>query len=219
MTTAIAVGKERPILFTSEMVSAVLDGRKTQTRRVIQHEFTSNHNSPWLRTDGLWQWQTGKVNYEDDAIRCPYGKAEDRLWVKETFGIPEAPYQEKVKELVAYRADQSATLRELNKHFWRSARFMPRWASRLVLEVVRVRVERIQQISNGDANAEGRGIGWGEGCFHRSFRGLWDSINAKRGFGWDANPWVWVIEFRRIESAEQWVQRIQKEFPLKDMHR
>src|SRR6185437_14349133 len=149
MTVAEAVEvKERPILFSGEMVLAILSGRKTQTRRVAK--ILDNVRVE----DGMAKGYLPGCP-EGFDVACPYGKRGDRLWVRETFGIPDAPYSEEVKALVAYRADQGAQLAELNKYFWRPSIFMPRWASRLTLEIEQVRVQRIQEISSEDAIAEG----------------------------------------------------------------
>lgn len=164
--------KERPILFSGPMVRAILDGRKTQTRRVVKP-----------RQGMLDDW-TG--------LPCPYGKPGDRLWVRETCYF-EQPHGE-----VIYRADPGSE-KALDPEFtglrWRPSIHMPRWASRITLEIVNVRVERLQDIRVDDARAEGVTAKWPV----HGFRNLWQSIN---GFGsWDANPWVWVVEFRNMERS------------------
>ncbi len=171
--------KERPIIFGSEMVKAILEGRKTQTRRVVKPQPSAGVRfSPFV---------PGQVEDGHGAeMRCPY--AVDRLWVRETWG-----YWGSIQtpEWVIYREDgDKAGMR------WMSPIFMPRWASRITLEVVSVRVERLQEISDSDARAEG--VLCDLNC-RRPFVNLWDFINAERGYGWDANPWVWVIDFERIE--------------------
>jgi hypothetical protein len=185
-TTATAV-RERPILFSGEMVRAILDGRKTQTRRVVKPQPTS---------------------------RCPYGAVGDHLWVRETwFGNrPGGPSAE--AELFRYRATDRDFLVN-GRSVWRSGIIMPRKASRLSLEITNVRVERLQAIGEDDAYDEGcEGHGGepridGEGEWARryittsreQYRALWDSLNAKRGHAWDVNPWVWVIEFQRLPES------------------
>jgi hypothetical protein len=196
---------EKPIIFSGEMVRAVLDGRKTQTRRVIKVPKPYDYGDDGI--DVLWV--TGE-------IKCPYQKG-DKLWVRETFGYVS-------DHRVVYRADYD-NLDELFKDVtWKPSIHMPRWASRITLLVKDVRVEQIQDISGDDCFAEGideesevynisQNIldNWGafpEGSSHdipdslpekAAFRELWDSINTKRGYGWDVNPWVWVVEFERCE--------------------
>jgi len=199
--------KERSIIFGSEMVKAILEGRKTQTRRVIKPQPASGIRfSPFV---------PGQV--EDGhgrELRCPY--AVDRLWVRETWTegynrllIEGEGDDENAVSIIykdgteIYRPCPAATAEhwgdfsldgDLNP-IWKSSMFMPRWASRITLEVVSVRVERLQEISDSDARAEG--VLCDLNC-RRPFMELWDSINAKRGYGWDSNPWVWVIEFERV---------------------
>ena len=171
---------ERPILFNGPMVRAILDGRKTMTRRIV------------------------KAGTRDDWNACPYGVIGDRLWVRETwrcFGGREYEYQQHQPSII-YRADDGPTH---NEGGWRPSIFMPRWASRITLEITGVRVERLQDISEADAEAEG--------CTgdHRAdrdsdaaqeFRSLWNQINGKRA-SWDSNPWVWVVEFRRAGATSE----------------
>lgn len=196
---------ERPILFSAPMVRAILGGAKTQTRRVMK---------PQPRPTDGWDWSwplpgrnitAGTMNcWRDDQKPtlfpyCPYGRPGDRLWVKETWA--QVSTGEGTHSLV-YRADSEAQVR------WRSSIFMPRWASRISLELTDIRVERLQAISDADCEIEGvrpsvdgTGKDWrdDETGWRRTYRQLWDSLNAKRGHGWDTNPWVWVIEFRRID--------------------
>lgn len=203
--------KERPILFSGPMVRAILDGEQTQTRRVVNPQ-------PIIWSDGV---PGGKrllfmaVGGIDRARwRCPYGQPGDRLWVRETWTptlLADVP-------AIEYRAD--GLLRPVSFEQWKTVEaktkeqatrlrpsiHMPRWASRLTLEITGIRVERVQEISEEDAKAEG--VDWkmwekgGEPLQARSpFRDLWDSINAKRGFGWDVNPWVWVVSFRKLEET------------------
>lgn len=186
--------KERPIIFGSEMVKAILEGRKTQTRRVIKPQPASGVRfSPFV---------PGQV--EDGhgrELRCPY--AVDRLWVRETWQAvhytgEQTGYKEYPGEVVQEDYGPKFGLVFPGGGWdgrWRPSIFMPRWASRITLEVVSVRVERLQEISDSDARAEG--VLCDLNC-RRPFMELWDSINAKRGYGWDSNPWVWVIEFERV---------------------
>jgi hypothetical protein len=165
-------------------VRAILDGRKTQTRRVVRPQpggrLFRGMDSRWYRS---------ALADERNPIRCPYGVPGDRLWVREAwrvFGGREYEYQQD-REAVIYR--EGAELVDSVQGPWRSPIHMPRWASRLTLEIVSVRVERVQEISREDEIAEGTPDGMFFDC-------LWDSINAKRA-PWSSNPWVWVIEFRK----------------------
>jgi len=175
--------KEYPILFNGPMVRAILDGRKTQTRRVIK-------NPSQLQ---------GKMLEGEEGEWCPYGGPGDRLWVRERL-------QNWHGQAMYYRynwADCTLVNPQLDWRWKRntiSSMFMPKVAVRIWLEITGVRVERVQEISEEDALAEGVETNRGNGgkC-RRDFAMLWDSINAKRGFDWDVNPWVWVVEFRRIK--------------------
>lgn len=213
---------EKPILFNSEMVRAILDGRKTMTRRVVKP--MSKNQAEWLTPElinsvphgemikGGWQMHHPRadtdymgVHVEHDSplgwVRCPYGQPGDLLWVRETFLI-------KLNGDAFYRADDptasgwnsgSATTK------WRPSIFMPRWASRITLRVFDVRVERVQEISVSDMRAEGVAYGParpGEFSIQstvREWENLWDSINAKRGYSWNSNPWVWVVSFEMVQ--------------------
>lgn len=198
---------EKPILFSGAMVRAILEGHKTQTRRVLKG----------IALEMLGDGFTAEyVADTGNAAWCPYGRPGDRIWVRETFsrcgcdGCTKAwpmPWPlGKDNHPVLYRATRNGT----SGLVWRPSIFMPRWASRITLEVTKVRVERVQEISEEDANAEGLTSNYQDGIacssipperhkWHQPkrvfFSALWDSLNAKRGFGWDANPWVWVIEF------------------------
>lgn len=194
--------KERPILFSGAMVRAILDGRKTQTRRVVK-----DPDSFGCLT-GDCPHETQSECDDDMRVLCPYGRVGDRLWVREAWqawtefnGF--APRDIPVGSGINYLADGNEW--DARK---RPPMFMPRWASRITLEVTDVRVERVQDISEDDAIEEGV-QDWcveadprtGEPIQVRlrpseEFANLWDSINADRGFGWDVNPWVWVVEFK-----------------------
>jgi len=131
----------------------------------------------------------------------------DRLWVRESFYT-----LTKDTTVVYYKADYYLEDRFLplsDKPKYRPPLFMPRWASRITLEITGLRVERLQEISDRDCDTEGvrpsvdgNAHDWrgNENGWHRTFRQLWDSLNAKRGYGWDTNPWVWVIEFKALEA-------------------
>ena len=226
---------ERPLLFNAPMVRATLDDSKTQTRRVakLPHQ---NPLGEWEPTsiggpnggrlaDGstvpeqgaVWHTRTG------DCLSCPYGQPGDRLWVRETFQPTFAPDVErddtdwetgKGYQLRYTATDERVDWMDGDDNITRRCKpaiHMPRWASRIMLEIVSVRVERLQDISEEDAKAEGA---WGPddsivgkvakhfGCdvlaVHPSlaYRMLWESINGPGS--WDVNPWVWMIEFKRV---------------------
>lgn len=210
---------ERGMIYNGEMVRAILDGRKTQTRRVMK---------PQPDEDGLAKVINGPwVDTSERIYRCPFGVPGDRIWVRETFQGPlfdfeqmEA-YQEdsskfKKPEFCVYKADGKPAPEffdaDDNLHCgWRPSIHMPRWASRILLEITDVRVEQLKSISEEEARSEGvaqlrEGFwkhyqpGWTQHQLSArgSFATLWESIY---GFGeWDRNPWVWVIEFKRIEG-------------------
>ncbi|MDS0779568.1 morphogenetic protein [Serratia marcescens] len=195
--------KERPVIFNGEMVRAIIDGRKTQTRRIAKAD-NSNH-----------------------LLGCPFGQVGDRLWVRETFAAFDADWKHpgKPHDLrdgpwpnVVY----PASVAKIPDGTCRPSIHMPRWASRILLEITAVRVERLNDISEEDAKAEGvRAIGnnFGNGpayCdyllpnlddaaewYNRardSFKSLWKSIYGAES--WSANPWVWVIEFKQVSARE-----------------
>jgi hypothetical protein len=213
---------DRPILFSAPMVRAILAGQKTQTRRAVKPhpagEFLSLLKRP-IRAEAdpcvLRAWfQAGEGEQSSREVTCPYGQPGDRLWVRESHWFfqdeadPVTGYTPPVltTEDVEYRADGEST-----RHGWRPSIHMPRWASRITMNVTGVRVERLQSISEDDARAEGvdydpgeGGVFWvpGLGCTSdsaaESFRLLWKSVNGAES--WDANPWVWVVEFQRAEA-------------------
>ena len=211
--------KEHPILFSGPMVRAILDGTKTQTRRVIRPL------APWESTDEGIDIEVAIGN-----IKCPFGVKGDVLWVREAFGYmypsvdgPESEgitYKDKDylegRELTLQECDIKYRATEPNACWmgddgepctmWKPSIHMPRWASRINLEITGIRAERVQDITNEDAIAEGCP---GEKLYpdegyseippdpYEEFAILWDPINEKRGYGWNENPWVWVIEFHR----------------------
>ena len=192
--------KERPILFSAPMVRAILENRKTMTRRVVKPQAYSYAN------DALGQpciYPRDQSGYADPVpIYCPYGQPGDRLWVRETFRLPSRYDDATPEELAAqvsrteirYLADGDVDLNGKT----RPGIFLRYGWHRILLEVVSVRVERVWSISQNDARSEGVGSEGESSDFILDFVYLWDSINAKRGYGWDANPWVWVVEFKRV---------------------
>lgn len=191
ITTAI---KERPILFSGPMVRAILDGRKTQTRRIIKGNGTWSVDSeddgkPWPGYgDEFGDWVRAK---------CPYGQPGDRLWVRETFGYAfDCGHFNHLHQnrQVLYKVGDTCVER------WRPSIHMPRWASRINLEITGIRVERLQEISEEDAEAEGSDTCLGEVplfTYTEAYQVLWESINGEGS--WDANPFVWVVEFKRAD--------------------
>ncbi|EPG3317668.1 hypothetical protein L4Q78_005940 [Pseudomonas aeruginosa] len=197
--------RERPILFNDQMVRAILEGRKTVTRRVVkpQPDFLGSMvdpNTPFKTLNaGLHA-----------RITCPYGEPGDRLWVREAWAADAqvdaiAPSDLSQGEPIWYPADLSVRqtgCSMISKGRVRPSIHMPRWACRILLEITAVRVERLQDISNDQAIAEGidtHPMGfYGNGCITAggAFLELWESINGDGR--WADNPWVWVIEFKRV---------------------
>jgi hypothetical protein len=226
--------KERPILFFPSMVRAILAGTKTQTRRAIKP--VGNDEGFVLQDygDGPWPYRSedGESGFYRDShgydveerIKCPYGRPGDRLWVRESFSGPycmeaqdgmaaAAPSKWAHKSRIWYWADGQPTHGDWTRP--RPSIHMPRWASRITLEVTDVKVERLQDISEADAVAEGttpipdpcdhaRRSCSDVGCkgpqpYKVGYRSLWESINGPGS--WDANPHVWCISFRRIHAS------------------
>lgn len=204
--------KETGILFKADMVRAILEGRKTQTRRIVKppKKWIAEYPylDPWAMNEpGVTWWWNGVHKHVGVSQECPYGKPGDRLWVRETFSVhPEIAN-------IAYRADGEEF--EDSDGFmwvpkWTPSIHMPRGNSRIDLEITNVRIERLQDISEEDAQAEGctknhNGYYWAGPHQEyglkqlttaiRAYRDLWESINGPGS--WDKNPWVWVIEFER----------------------
>jgi len=178
--------KERPILFNGDMVRAILDGRKTQTRRPTKFG--------WCGTAEYLLRQS----IIDPAYKSPFGTIGDRLWVRETW----APHCE-VQGAAIYRCDRGGDYQDtVTENFrWTPSIHMPRWASRITLEITGVRVERVQEITEEDVWKEGweavASIPDSKGglCKFANWGEYWNSIYGN----WDADPWVWVYEFRRIK--------------------
>lgn len=236
--------KCRPIPFTGPMVRATLNNRKVHTRRVVKPQpvFRDDASPPrwnWKRSlhhTIEWVshfWPVGMVDY------CPYGIPGDHLWLKETWqevfyddipsGRPLGPQgsmgsmtMRDRRSNAIYKADGSFPDHpEYGKLLWRPSIFMPRWASRIMLLVKAVRVERLQDITEADAIAEGAymqgkvgddptadnwtmtGEGWRYASAREAFAHFWDSLgNRRSGFTWADNPWVWVIEFEKLPAPD-----------------
>jgi hypothetical protein len=225
---------ERPIIFSGDMVRAILEDRKTKTRRVMNPQPETWHTvkrQPFVHSDYPGIWSPLADNSENRTQPYDVG---DHLWVRETFcvGYPTGepkrwsclkPTDERVAislRRAFYKVDSNDPPDEPQRH-WTPSIHMPRWASRITLEVTGVRVERLNDISEADAIAEGceaiptsladieaipenslegklaRALGPGMFTGRLAFMELWDSIYAKK-HPWSSNPWVWVIEFRRV---------------------
>jgi hypothetical protein len=200
---------DRPILFSAPMVRALLAGTKTQTRRVVkpqpENDPAKHHPiEPYNNGRGGWNWVLAATGHGlGDPFPCPYGQPGDRLWVREAWARTVVGLG---TEMVVYREGDNRT--DYGGP-WKPSIHMPRAASRITLEVTGVRVERLQEISEADAQAEGipyserfRGFCIGEAEHfnshdpRESYRSLWQAINGPDS--WAVNPWVWVVEFRRV---------------------
>lgn len=212
--------KERPIIFSGPMVRAILEGRKTQTRRtgglrdfnMVGLDGAGHHTCP--DEYALVHFDGKQADFSRFAVNIgginvsviyhatnPYGLMGDRLWVRETW------YRERLSESdrVIYRAHA-----DYMPVLWKPSISMPRWASRLLLEITEVKVQRLQDISFESVQAEGLnplrdcpGIQSPLVEARQLYATLWDSLNIKRGYGWAANPWVWAISFKAIAPAQQ----------------
>ncbi len=187
--------KERPILFSASMVRAILDGRKTQTRRIVKD------TGLYAIDEKFHGEETANRERGNLATQCKYGQPGDWLWVKETFQAhPIYGYPVYRSDYMLENGRYGPNPVDAENWPWRPSIFMPRRASRITLKITSVRVERLQDISDTDALAEGI-TGYEHGADQplpvMCYQTLWDSLNAKRGFGWNVNPWVWVLEFRR----------------------
>lgn len=219
--------KEHPILFSTEMVRAIRDGLKTQTRRVIKDQPSGPDIFPpnGYETNDTWFFRD--AYYADEQhpnigkyVKCPYGVKGNRLWVRETWAHDDIYCKDVAcgnRDHIWWKANENKITADsfAGAARWRPSIHMPRWASRLTLEIVDIRVERVQAITRADARAEGVSHVWtwskernetnpeyfARGVLNpyvANYSVLWDSINAKRGYGWDVNPWVWVIEFKKV---------------------
>ena len=199
--------KETPIIFSTEMVRAILDGRKTQMRKTKGLEAINDNPEIWSFLEQIEdEYHFGHGDPSGDAwgegfVKCPYGKVGDLLWVRETCSWPK-PFRGETT--ITYKATfdkEEAPYLRRSKRQWRPAIYMPKWAARIWLEITGIKVEKVQGIGVEDEFAEGRPVPLDTEengrQFDSWFKELWDSLNAKRGYGWDKNPFVWVIEFRR----------------------
>ncbi|EMC2595143.1 hypothetical protein [Klebsiella pneumoniae] len=204
--------KERGMIFNGEMVRAILDGRKTQTRRPVKFPVHDKNLGCELAGNEL-AGELSAGNYLNSA----FGKPGDRIWVRETFQGPLFNYEQmdeyledsskfEKPEFCQYAADgghrpEYQDADDNLRHGWRPSIHMPRWASRILLEITNVRVERLKSISDRDALREGcsaADMKSGD-CVADVFARLWASIYGSDS--WNANPWVWVIEFKRVEGG------------------
>ena len=203
--------------FSTPMVQALLGGRKTQTRRVMKPQpgGPPSEGAYFDDYDGgpQWNWWTADNRVCNNApiVRCPHGNPGDLLYVRESFWDRTDRLSETHDlNAIHYVADGWRPPEEtVHLRRKRPSIHMPRWASRLTLKLTDIRVERVQEISEADAMAEGCTLPEGyeelaiaffkQPC-REVFIDLWDSINGKRGYGWDANPWVWVLEFEVIRA-------------------
>lgn len=218
--------KERPILFSAPMVQAILAGNKTQTRRVVKMpkkaKWGTEYDGQVIIDDG----STFGQDIEVDELKCPHGKVGDFLWVRETWACVSqcSDWMNRSVVFVENYAEHGWTIQyRASTHCefegdWRPSIFMPRWASRILLEITGVRVERLHDISEQDALAEGienKTVDnnvyfkdyvsgnffkrrFDDGTEKQSYFSLWQSINGHESL--KANPWVWVIEFKVIEA-------------------
>ena len=207
------------------MVRVILDGRKTQTRRIVKPQPVPEPARASLLYEDQWIWESnsGKVGiFQPSRFKCPYGAVNSKLWVKETFmpdpprdgtwastpweddmRLREIPERFRMKEHVIYRSTWDGS--ELSH--WKPSIFMPSWASRITLEITGIRVERLQEITEQDVAAEGlrqdeNGL-WTWGNYPSgssnpvyAYQLLWESVNGPDS--WTANPWVWVITFKKL---------------------
>ena len=223
--------KERPMLFSAPMVRAILDGRKTVTRRIVKPvKFYPDFGRAVGQVGGVWRYGSPaalglrergdhwSVVLKGDVLQrmctseaygwgagagCPYGvPGGDRLYVRETWAAPHA-YDHLPPRLIPQDARiHYAATEDRGGLLWRPSIHMPRWASRITLEITGVRVERLQGISEADAIAEGvrNSLHLPGGRFAReNFEHLWWTINGDGS--WESNPWMWVIEFKRVEGG------------------
>lgn len=225
--------KERPILMSAPMIRALLSGAKNQTRRIMK---VQPEEGGYVRVNGdNWNvclapdhykdiqdiaWKTQGTHHVSHILKCPYGKIGDRLWVRETWAVSCAYDSYPPRDLtphagsVWYAAGGGFDFENGERGRTRSSMFMPRWASRITLEIAEVRVHRLQNISDDDCIAEGigyvpqlgimRACGWQDYSGNTvgflsprdSYRSLWESINGSGS--WGLNPFCWCVSFKRV---------------------
>lgn len=207
--------KERPMLFNGDMVRAILDGRKTQTRRPMKMQpdhrhrridFENGYLLESVQRNGCW--------HVEQKQTCPFGIPGDRIWVRETWNVNGLAWGQSIEfskisspDAFHYRATDDGGWKPYWGK-WRPSIHMPRWACRIVLEITDVRVQRVQEISEEDAIKEGISDSrhpddccGGLGISPKGiFSNLWDSCYGKSDFSWDKNPWVWALTFKRVED-------------------
>lgn len=207
--------KERPIIFSSEMIRAILDSRKSQTRRVIkplkrENSIITRPAAEKYHAINAWGGGAWRKGSRIETIPCPYGIPGDRLWVKETWCNPQYP-KLIFPSFTLYKANYSEqnlqSMKAKIRNGWKLSIHMPQWASRITLEIVDVRVERVQDAGPRESSREGIPSRDYAGCRTNTqinkdavedFREYWDSIYAKKGFGWSQNPFVWALTFKLI---------------------
>ncbi|ENT3325603.1 TPA: hypothetical protein ACJG7B_004079 [Salmonella enterica subsp. enterica serovar Javiana] len=206
---------ERGMIFNGEMVRAILEGRKTQTRRVLATYQDAVKFCPEWDVNGkqifivLGEKDHTGMNPVITAIPCPFGQPGDRVWVRETFRVHSRAtdvatlvYRASVRNSwteQTHRVPVAVCNKPATPEKWTPSIHMPRWASRITLEITGVRVERLNSITESDAEAEGvTDTGFGD-LLVDGYRYLWKSIYGEES--WAANPWVWVIEFKRVEGG------------------
>lgn len=223
--------RERPIIFSAPMVRAILDGRKTVTRRVVKPQPSSELLADFAEIRAMRGSNRTDAQMLSDCLSCPYGAPGDQLWLREAWQFfgwsedgepciryaadnavawPQVPAERDAQRLIdiwaGLSAPENVAIDGLARdRRWRPSIHMPRWASRITLEVTGVRVERLQDISEADAVAEGCASKGAEESpaidqARTDFQELWTSINGPDS--WEANPWVWVVEFRRTTAAD-----------------
>ncbi|MDU4250496.1 hypothetical protein [Pseudomonas sp.] len=238
--------RERPILFSGAMVRAILEGRKTVTRRLVKPAFSDAVTEVFPYSGSPEAWMASRPGdpqapWHEQTRECPFGKPGDRLWVRETwsdvnmYGAPALAYRADgdIRDLMAEdlflgedgsfnyvdqrwkKLDFCCWYADLHLARWRPSIHLPRWASRILLEITAVRVERLQDISEAQAEAEGverpeniTNVDVWDGAERElfnamnqpraRFRRLWGDINGQAS--WDSNPWVWVVEFKVVEG-------------------
>ncbi|EDW0465901.1 hypothetical protein JS41_000577 [Salmonella enterica subsp. enterica serovar Victoria] len=215
--------KERGMIFNGEMVRAILDGRKTQTRRIMKLQPEILGSGLRYITESRKQNEVGKyfwcisdalgMRARSAVFACPFGDVGDRIWVRETYRVHSRAtdvatlvYRASVRNSwteQTHRVPVAVCNKPATPEKWTPSIHMPRWASRILLEITDVRVERLRDLSEEDAKSEGitpsaGGVlpGWG---YRINFRDLWMDIYGTDN--WEANPWVWVIEFKRVEGG------------------